>query len=97
MILHSYESGILENPAIRAPKELYKMTTDPINSASEAEEIEISFKKGYPINVKSMKDGKIFDSPLAILEYLNQIGSAHGVGRIDIVENRYIGLKVCFL
>ncbi|XP_012215769.1 argininosuccinate synthase isoform X2 [Linepithema humile] len=89
----SYESGILEDPAIPAPKELYKMTTDPINSALEAEKIEISFKKGYPVNVKSLKDGKIFDTPLTILEYLNQIGGAHGIGRIDIVENRYIGLK----
>lgn len=89
----SYESGILENPAVSAPKELYKMTTDPTNSILEVEEIEISFNKGYPINVKSLKDGQIFDTPLAILEYLNEIGGAHGVGRIDIVENRYIGLK----
>lgn len=87
----------MENPAVPAPKELYKMTIDPTGSVLEAEEIEISFKKGYPINVKSLKDGKEFDTPLTILEYLNQIGGAHGIGRIDIVENRYIGLKVRFL
>lgn len=73
------------------------MTTDPIDSALKAEEIEISFKKGQPINVKSLKDGKTFNVPLEIIEYLNEIGGAHGIGRIDIVENRYIGLKVYFL
>ncbi|GAB1864808.1 Argininosuccinate synthase [Camponotus japonicus] len=89
----SYESGVLENPATPAPKGLYKMTVDPINSCLDAEEIEISFAKGYPINVKSLKDNKIYDTPLTIIEYLNKIGGAHGIGRIDIVENRYIGLK----
>lgn len=85
---------MLENPATPAPKGLYKMTVDAINSCLDAEEIEISFAKGYPINVKSLKDNKIYDTPLAIIEYLNKIGGAHGIGRIDIVENRYIGLKV---
>lgn len=89
----SYESGVLENPAIPAPKGVYKMTADPTNSPLNAEEIEINFAEGYPINVKSLKDGKIFDTPLTILEYLNKIGGAHGIGRIDIVENRFIGLK----
>lgn len=70
------------------------MTIDPINSYLDAEEIEISFAKGYPINVKSLRDRKIYDTPLAIIEFLNKIGGAHGIGRIDIVENRYIGLKV---
>ncbi|KAL0112319.1 hypothetical protein PUN28_011983 [Cardiocondyla obscurior] len=89
----SYESGILENPAVPAPKGLYKMTIDPTDSVLEMEEIEISFKKGLPTNVKSLKDGKIFNDPFAIIEYLNEVGGAHGIGRIDIVENRYIGLK----
>lgn len=76
------------------------MTVDqfrPTNSVLEAEEIEISFKKGHPTNVKSLKDGKIFNVPLAIIEYLNEVGGAHGIGRIDIVENRYIGVKVILL
>lgn len=70
------------------------MTTDPMNSILEAEEIEIIFKHGYPINMKSLKNGRMFDVPLAIIEYLNKVGGAHGIGRIDIVENRYVGLKV---
>ncbi|KAG5309060.1 ASSY synthase, partial [Acromyrmex insinuator] len=64
--LYSYESRILEDPAIPVPKGHNKMIIDPIY-----EEIEISFKKGYPINVKSLKD------PLAIIEYLNEIGDMH--------------------
>lgn len=94
LYLCSYESGVLENPATPAPKGLYKMTVDPINSHLDAEEIEINFAEGYPINVKSLKDRKVFDTPLMIIDYLNKIGGAHGIGRIDIVENRYIGLKV---
>lgn len=85
---------MLENPAISAPQGLYKMTTDPVSSALAAEEVEINFKDGCPINVKSLKNGKTYDTPLAIIEYLNEAGGAHGIGRIDIVENRYIGLKV---
>lgn len=71
------------------------MTVDPTDSSLEAEEIEIDFKRGHPISAKSLKCGKTFDVPLAIIEYLNEVGGAHGIGRIDIVENRYVGVKVC--
>lgn len=94
LYIRSYESGVLENPANSAPKGLYKTTIDPVNAVSEAEEIEIDFKHGYPSSARSLKNGRTFDTPLAIIEYLNQVGGAHGIGRIDIVENRYIGLKV---
>ncbi|EFN88795.1 argininosuccinate synthase [Harpegnathos saltator] len=89
----SYESGVLENPANPAPRGLYKMTTDPMSAAAEAEEIEIDFKHGYPSRVRNVKSGRTLDAPLAIIEYLNEVGGAHGIGRVDIVENRYIGLK----
>lgn len=93
-LICSYESGVLENPANPAPKGLYQMTTDPVNAISEPEEIEIDFKHGYPFSVRNLKNGKSFVTPLAVIEYLNEVGGAHGVGRIDLVENRYIGLKV---
>ncbi|XP_076302148.1 LOW QUALITY PROTEIN: argininosuccinate synthase-like [Lasioglossum baleicum] len=92
-LLHiSYESGILENPATVAPKEIYKMTNDPSNSPANPDEIEINFEQGYPTSVKNCKDNETCHSAQdhAIL---NDIGSLHGVGRIDIVENRFIGLK----
>ncbi|XP_031836904.1 argininosuccinate synthase [Nomia melanderi] len=93
-LLHvSYESGILENPATSAPKGLYKMTTDPLNSPAEPAEIEIGFKQGYPLFVKDLKSQKMYTTPVELLQYLNKIGGLYGIGRIDIVENRFIGLK----
>ncbi|CAK9809395.1 Argininosuccinate synthase [Anthophora plagiata] len=93
-LLHiSYESGILENPAMTAPKQMYKMTDDPLISTAKLEEIEINFKEGYPSAVKNLNTKEVFSTPLEIMQYLNKIGGLHGVGRIDIVENRYIGLK----
>ncbi|XP_076282041.1 argininosuccinate synthase [Lasioglossum baleicum] len=93
-LLHiSYESGILENPNTAAPRGLYKMTTDPLNSPAESAEIEIGFREGYPSFVKNLKDQGTYIAPLLMMQYLNKIGSLHGIGRIDIVENRFIGLK----
>lgn len=91
---YSYESGILENPAIPAPIELCKMTTNLEYCPDEPEEIEITFTKGYPSSVQNLDNCYVIDNPLEIIEYLNEIGGKHGIGRIDIVENRYIGLKV---
>ncbi|TRY87932.1 hypothetical protein DNTS_005229, partial [Danionella cerebrum] len=87
----SYESGILENPKRsncdvlqnRAPADLYLMTRNPEECPDKADELEISFSS----------DGTVRDSPLEIFRYLNEIGGKHGVGRIDIVENRFIGMK----
>ncbi|TRY87931.1 hypothetical protein DNTS_005229, partial [Danionella cerebrum] len=79
----SYESGILENPKNRAPADLYLMTRNPEECPDKADELEISFSS----------DGTVRDSPLEIFRYLNEIGGKHGVGRIDIVENRFIGMK----
>ncbi|XP_066595519.1 argininosuccinate synthase [Prorops nasuta] len=93
-LLHiSYESGILEDPAVPAPSGLYTMTTDPMKSPQEPAEIEIEFENGYPSSVKNFNFGDRYRKPLQILNFLNEIGGLHGIGRIDIVENRYIGLK----
>lgn len=70
------------------------MTNDPSNSPANPDEIEINFEQGYPTSVKNCKDNETFVTPLKIMRFLNDIGSLHGVGRIDIVENRFIGLKV---
>lgn len=93
-LLHiSYESGILENPASLAPINLCKMTKNLEDSPTKAEKIEITFKAGYPSSVKNLENDLVVDDPLEMIEYLNEIGGKHGIGRIDIVENRYIGLK----
>ncbi|KAK6305291.1 hypothetical protein J4Q44_G00240710 [Coregonus suidteri] len=89
----SYESGILENPKSHAPVDLYLMTKSPEDAPNSPDVLEIEFKKGVPIKVTHVKEGKSKDTPLDIFSYLNEIGGKHGVGRIDIVENRFIGMK----
>uniref|UniRef100_A0A8C8GA85 Argininosuccinate synthase n=1 Tax=Oncorhynchus tshawytscha TaxID=74940 RepID=A0A8C8GA85_ONCTS len=89
----SYESGILENPKSHAPADLYLMTKSPEDAPNSPDVLEIEFKKGVPIKVTHVKEGKSKDTPLDIFSYLNEMGGRHGVGRIDIVENRFIGMK----
>lgn len=91
---HSYESGILEDPNTVAPDDLYKMTQHPWEAPEKPANITIEFKAGMPVKVCNLDDGKVVDgSPFAIYQYLNEIAGKHGVGRIDIVENRFIGMK----
>jgi len=89
----SYESGILEDPKTPAPDDLYQMTADPRTSPAEPETLEIHFRRGLPVRVVNPARGKDFDDPLQLFKHLNQVGGAHGIGRIDIVENRFIGMK----
>ncbi|XP_067868369.1 argininosuccinate synthase [Heterodontus francisci] len=93
-IMHiSYESGILENPKNHAPDGMFMMTVDPAKSSSTPDELEIEFKNGVPVKVTNMGDKTTHSSALELFMYLNEIGGKHGVGRIDIVENRFIGMK----
>ncbi|CAH1785666.1 unnamed protein product [Owenia fusiformis] len=89
----SYESGILEDPKTHAPDDICEMTTNPINAPDKPEKLEIQFKNGVPTRVKNLDDGTEKTVPLDLFRYLNAVGSKHGVGRIDIVENRFIGMK----
>ncbi|CAB3980703.1 Argininosuccinate synthase [Paramuricea clavata] len=89
----SYESGILENPKTEAPRDICKRTTHPEDAPDKPERFEIEFKKGVPIRVQCHSDKKSSDKPLEIYKHLNEIGSRHGIGRIDIVENRFVGMK----
>ncbi|MBD3799268.1 argininosuccinate synthase [Sulfuricurvum sp.] len=88
-LLHiSYEGGILEDPASEPEESMWRWTTSPENAPDEAEYIEIGYEKGDPISL----NGKIL-SPAVMLEQLNIIAGRHGIGRADIVENRYVGMK----
>ncbi|XP_020906650.1 argininosuccinate synthase [Exaiptasia diaphana] len=89
----SYEGGILENPRTEAPANMYLMTKDPITAPDKPAVIEIEFKKGVPVKVTNMIDNTVKNTPLDIYQYLNFIGGEHGVGRIDLVENRFVGMK----
>lgn len=82
------ECGVLENPWNQAPEEAFGITTSPEKAPNEPEFVDITFKAGKPIAINGQ------DMPLAnlILE-LNKIAGAHGVGRIDHVENRLVGIK----
>ncbi|KAL6096839.1 ass1 [Pungitius sinensis] len=89
----SYESGILENPKSHGPADLYLMTKNPEDAPNTPDVLEIEFGNGVPVKVTNIKESQSKDSPLEIFLYLNEIGGKHGVGRIDIVENRSIGMK----
>ncbi|MFN2510253.1 MAG: argininosuccinate synthase [Pyrinomonadaceae bacterium] len=84
----SYEGGILEDPWAEAPENIFQLTKSPENAKGQAEYVEISFDKGEPVAV----NGQGMD-PVSLLENLNRIGGEHGIGRVDLVENRFVGMK----
>uniref|UniRef100_A0A8C5KHZ9 Argininosuccinate synthase n=1 Tax=Jaculus jaculus TaxID=51337 RepID=A0A8C5KHZ9_JACJA len=89
----SYEAGILENPKNQAPPGLYTKTQDPAKAPNSPDILEIEFKKGVPVKVTNIKDDTTHRTSLELFTYLNEVAGKHGVGRIDIVENRFIGMK----
>lgn len=88
----SYEGGNLEDPAWEPNESMFLKTVSPNNAPDEAVDIAIEFSKGVPIAVRG-KGITVDESPVAILNFLNQLGKENGIGRIDIVENRFVGLK----
>ncbi len=88
-LLHtSYEGGVLEDPDVEPPPEMFQRTVDPRRAPDEPREVAIGFEKGTPVAV----DGKPL-GPAALLAELNTIAGAHGVGRADVVEDRFVGMK----
>ena len=88
-LLHiSFEGGLLEDPWRQPPDDMFSMTVSPQDAPDQAEIIEITFKQGDPvaINDKNM-------SPVELLKELNRLGGRNGIGRVDIVENRFVGMK----
>ncbi|HVS83571.1 MAG TPA: argininosuccinate synthase [Pyrinomonadaceae bacterium] len=84
----SYEGGILEDPWAAPPENIFQMTVSPENAKAEAEYVVIGFEHGEPVSV----DGERLD-PVALLSKLNELGGEHGIGRVDLVENRFVGMK----
>lgn len=84
----SYEGGILEDPWAEPPENIFQLTRSPENAKSEAEYLELSFEQGEPVAINGKKLGAI-----ALLESLNKLAGEHGVGRVDLVENRFVGMK----
>ena len=88
-LLHiSYEGGILEDPWSDPPEDMYTLTTSPKKAPDTPEIIEITFKNGDPV---AINDHSL--SPAHLLAELNRIGGRNGIGRDDIVENRFVGMK----
>ena len=84
----SHEGGILENPANEPEEEMYLLTVAPENAPDEPETVKVEFEKGVPVAVNDVPL-----SPYQIIEKLNELGAKHGVGRVDLVENRLVGMK----
>ncbi|KAJ2356134.1 argininosuccinate synthetase [Coemansia erecta] len=89
----SYEAGILEDPNVTPPKDMWKLTVDPEDAPNTPERITITFKAGKPVRVTNEADNTDIADPLDLFLYLNTVARRNGVGRIDIVENRFIGIK----
>ena len=88
-LLHiSYEGQRLEDPFNEPEESMWRWTTSPLDAPDEAEELTLGFKKGDLVSI----NGEIL-SPAVLLERLNTLGGKHGIGRLDIVENRYVGMK----
>ena len=84
----SHEGGVLEQPAVAPPADLFMLTTAPENAPDKPEEVTIGFHSGTPVSV----NGEELDS-VDLLVALNKIGGRHGIGRIDLVEDRLVGMK----
>ena len=84
----SYEGGILEDPWESPPSGMFRMTRDPEDAPDQPERVTIGFERGIPTAI----DGETLD-PVELLMRLNSLGGKHGVGRIDVVENRFLGMK----
>jgi argininosuccinate synthase len=88
-LLHvSYEGGILEDPWAEAPEDIFTLTVSPRQGPDESEIIELTFQKGDAVELNGRQL-----TPANLLRSLNHYGGRHGIGRVDIVENRFVGMK----
>jgi argininosuccinate synthase len=84
----SFEGGILEDPWAEPPEDLFVLTRSPEKAPGKPVYVEVDFVRGVPTAVDGKKMG-----PAKLLAHLNRIGGIHGIGRVDLVENRYVGMK----
>lgn len=89
----SYESGILEDPATSPTQDIFQWTKSPKEAPEEETELEIEFEKGIPVKVTNKNNNQAYSGQLPVFEYLNKVGAENGIGRTDIVENRFVGIK----
>jgi len=89
----SYEAGVLEDPKFQPDRDMFKKTKDPVDAPDQAEELMIEFGQGIPVMVENLTDGTVEKNPLKLFQSLNRLAGKHGIGRVDMVENRFVGMK----
>jgi len=93
-LLHiSHEAGILEDPGHEADENIYSHTISPEKAPETPTKIKLEFKDGVPVKVTNLGDNTVKTDPLELFEYLNMVGKTNGIGRLDMVENRFVGIK----
>ena len=93
-LLHiSHEAGILEDPGAVCDEEIYSRTSHPDQWPDKPETIILTFEQGIPVKVENKDDGTKKTGALDLFIYLNTVGTKHGIGRMDMVENRFVGIK----
>ncbi|MBS0620843.1 MAG: argininosuccinate synthase [Verrucomicrobia bacterium] len=90
----SYEGGRLEDPAYTPQEEMFKRTASLKNTPDKELKIAIEFQCGKPITVEEIESGKKVIGSLELFKYLNEVGGTHGIGRMDLVESRFVGMKI---
>lgn len=90
----SFEAGILEDPELLPPADMFKKTISPQEAPDQILEISIEFVTGIPVKIIEKQSQKVISGDaLSIFTYLNKVGGANGIGRVDIVESRFVGMK----
>lgn len=89
----SHEAGILEDPAKRCPEDVFSYTVSPKDAPNEETTLSIDFVSGVPVKITNENDGTVVTGDLEMIEYLNKVGHDNAIGRVDMVENRFVGIK----
>jgi len=89
----SYEAGLLEDPETAPPEDMFKLTRALEDTPDTPTDLTLTFKDAMPVRVACPADGVDLTDPVELFDYLNEVGGVHGIGRIDIVENRFVGIK----
>ncbi len=93
-LLHiSHEAGILEDPAHEPTEDIFSKTVSPEKAPDKPTRLRIQFKDGIPVKVTDLDKGRSEAEPLRLFNFLNELGAKNGIGRIDMVENRFVGMK----
>ncbi len=89
----SYEAGLLEDTKYEPQQDMFQKTVSPKDAPDKETKIMIEFKRGVPVKVENISEDKAVTGALKLFKYLNELASSNGIGRIDMVENRFVGIK----